>query len=101
MTFKMFCKTYHIPGLNPQQERAVKKIDGATLLLAVPGSGKTTVIVTRIGYMMKVRGIPAENILTLTYTKAAATEMKERFAKKFNTSPEETPQFSTINSFFN
>lgn len=99
MTYQTFCKTYHISKLNPQQEKAVKKIDGATLLLAVPGSGKTTVIVTRTGYMLKVKGIPASNILTLTYTRAAATEMKERFIKKFGTSVMDTPHFATINSF--
>ena len=44
----------------------MKKVDGATLLLAVPGSGKTTVIVNRTGYMLHVCGINPYNILTLT-----------------------------------
>ena len=67
------------------------------LLLAVPGSGKTTVIVARTGYLMYVAGVKPENILTITYTRAAAKEMKERFIKKF--APERIPAFSTINSF--
>ena len=37
--------------LNQQQKKAVQKVDGPVLLLAVPGSGKTTVLVTRLGYM--------------------------------------------------
>ena len=50
--------------------------EGAVLLLAVPGSGKTTVLVTRLGYMLCCCGIPADKILTMTYTKAATREMK-------------------------
>lgn len=99
MTYNQFCETYGIYGLNPQQEKAMKKIDGATLLLAVPGSGKTTVIVNRTGYMLHVCGINPQNILTLTYTKAAATEMKERFLRKFGTINGKCPYFATINSF--
>lgn len=99
MDFQEFCRQFNIAQLNSQQEAAVKRVNGATLLLATPGSGKTTVIVARTGYMTYVAGIPARNILTLTYTKAAATEMQERFIKKFQTSPANTPKFSTINSF--
>lgn len=84
--------------LNRQQERAVQTVDGATLLLAVPGSGKTTTLITRLGYLTLERNIPPEEIIAITYTRAAATEMRERFAQKFN-----DPQlanrisFSTIN----
>lgn len=99
MTYENFCDQFGIHGLNPQQEKAMKKVDGATLLLAVPGSGKTTVIVNRSGYMLHVCGINPYNILTLTYTKAAATEMKERFLRKFGTINGACPYFATINSF--
>lgn len=99
MDFQGFCKQFNIAQLNPQQESAVKKVNGATLLLATPGSGKTTVIVARTGYMIYVAGVSAQHILNLTYTKAAAKEMEERFIQKFHTSPENTPKFSTINSF--
>lgn len=99
MDYQGFCEQFNIAKLNPQQETAVKKVSGATLLLATPGSGKTTVIVARTGYLVYVAGIPARNILNLTYTKAAAKEMQERFIKKFQTTPYNTPKFSTINSF--
>ena len=56
--------------LNPQQQEAVHAVEGAVLLLAVPGSGKTTVLVTRLGYMLCCCGIPADKILTMTYTKS-------------------------------
>ena len=97
MDYHTFCQKFNICGLNEQQEAAVRRVNGATLLLAVPGSGKTTVIVARTGYLMYVAGVKPENILTITYTRAAAKEMKERFIKKFAT--ERIPAFSTINSF--
>ena len=50
MDYKEFCAKYHV-RLNDQQSTAVQRVNGATLLLAVPGSGKTTVIVARTGYM--------------------------------------------------
>lgn len=97
MDYHTFCQKFNICGLNEQQEAAVRRVNGATLLLAVPGSGKTTVIVARTGYLMYVADVKPENILTITYTRAAAKEMKERFIKKF--APERIPAFSTINSF--
>ena len=97
LDYHTFCQKFNICGLNEQQEAAVRRVNGATLLLAVPGSGKTTVIVARTGYLMYVAGVKPENILTITYTRAAAKEMKERFIKKF--APERMPAFSTINSF--
>ena len=97
MEYLEFCKQFNISGLNEQQEKAVTKADGATLLLAVPGSGKTTVIVARTGYLMYVANVAPENILTITFTKMAAAEMKARFEKKFH--PQRMPAFSTIHSF--
>ena len=78
MTFDEFVSTYDL-RLNAQQAEAVQATEGPVLLLAVPGSGKTTVLVSRLGYML-ARGIAAENILTMTYTVAAAGDMRRRFA---------------------
>lgn len=83
--------------LNPQQQEAVHVVEGAVLLLAVPGSGKTTVLVTRLGYMLCCCGIPADKILTMTYTKAATREMKQRFSALFGQDCPEIPEFRTIN----
>lgn len=82
MTEEQFQQRYGA-GLNAQQLEAVHTVDGAVLLLAVPGSGKTTVLVTRLGYMICCRGIPAESILTMTYTVAATREMNARFTRMF------------------
>ncbi len=62
------------------QLRAIRHFRGPALVLAGPGSGKTTVITQRILYLMET-GIPPENILVITFTKAAASEMEQRFRK--------------------
>ena len=71
-------------NFNVQQERAIQRIHGATLLLAVPGSGKTTTLIGRLGYMTICKGINPENILSITYTKASARHMKVLAAGDFN-----------------
>lgn len=96
MTFTQFLHTYHL-SLNAQQQRAVQTLDGPVLLLAVPGSGKTTVLVSRIGYMVLGRGIPPESILTMTYTVSAAQDMRQRFATLFGPEVAQRLEFRTIN----
>jgi len=96
MSYTAFKERFGIE-LNAQQEEAVQAIDGSVLLLAVPGSGKTTVLVNRLGYMIYECGIAPENILTITYTDAATKDMKQRFAKKFGNQYSERVEFRTIN----
>ena len=92
-----FCDKYHIT-LNKQQERAVQAIDGANLLLAVPGSGKTTVLVARLGYMILCKGIAPENILAMTFSKQAAKDMHSRFCSVFGAQLGQRVEFRTIHS---
>ena len=96
MSYESFKEKYNILA-NSQQEAAIKTVEGPVLLLAVPGSGKTTVIVGRTGYMICEKYIPPENILVITFTTAAAREMEIRFKDKF--SLDAAPHFATINSF--
>jgi len=96
MSYSEFKEKYQI-NLNPQQEAAVQAVDGPVLLLAVPGSGKTTVLVTRLGYMVLEMGILPEKILTMTYTVSATIDMKKRFARLFGEELAERMQFRTIN----
>lgn len=83
--------------LNKQQKEAVQSVEGPVLLLAVPGSGKTTVLVTRLGYMIYAKGIAPEKILTVTYTVAATEDMAARFASLFGTEMADRLTFKTIN----
>ena len=96
MTYNQFKDTYSV-HLNPQQEAAVRQVDGPVLLLAVPGSGKTTVLVTRLGYMVYCKNIRPENILTVTYTVAATKDMKARFVRFFGEDHADKLAFRTIN----
>lgn len=66
-------------SLNKSQTEAVNHVNGPMLVLAGPGSGKTTVITERTRRLISSQGIDPSHILVITFTKAAASEMKERF----------------------
>lgn len=96
MTQDEFEKKY-LSQLDDNQRLAVTTLDGPVLVLAVPGSGKTTALVHRIGYMVNCVGIAPENILTITYTTAATRDMKNRFESLFGKDYGERLAFRTIN----
>ena len=82
--------------LSAQQWSAVTATEGPVLLLAVPGGGKTTVLVLRLGYMTECCSISPDHILTLTYTVAATRDMAARYRQIFGEACS-CPEFRTIN----
>ncbi len=96
--FRLLADKYNI-NLNPQQKEAVLRVHGPSLLLSVPGGGKTTVIVSRCANMVLNHKIDPGKILTLTFSKASAQDMKNRFCDIFGKELASSMTFSTIHSF--
>ncbi len=73
-------------GLNPEQREAALHLNGPLLILAGAGSGKTTVLVSRTGYILEQTAIPSSKICVLTFTNKAARELKNRVSAKIGPS---------------
>ena len=90
-----------IMGINKKitkaQEKAITHKDGPMLVLAGPGSGKTFVITERVKYLIEEHLVNSQNILIITFTKAAALEMEHRFHELL---PGQYPKFGTFHSLF-
>lgn len=83
--------------LNEVQQQAVTHTEGALLLLASPGSGKTTTVIMRIGYLIEELAVRPTRIKPVTFSRASAQDMKERF-NRFFPNHSGTVDFSTIHS---
>ena len=86
-------------NLNERQKEAVNLGFGPAMILAGPGSGKTTVILERIKHLIYEKHISPNHILVITYTKSAAMEMQQRAEKSIQNIVEK-PIFGTFHSFF-
>lgn len=86
-------------ALNPSQREAVEHIDGAMLILAGAGSGKTKTLTSRLAYLVGIVGIDPANTLTLTFTNKAATQMRERALKLMPTKVSYPPLLCTFHKF--
>lgn len=85
--------------LNDQQRQAVEHDSGPALVLAGPGSGKTTVITVRTARLIISEKINPQHILTMTFNKAAQLEMQNRFNTLFGDAVGRKVRFSTFHSF--
>jgi DNA helicase-2/ATP-dependent DNA helicase PcrA len=86
-------------NMNPPQQEAIQAVDGPVLLLAGAGSGKTRVVTHRIAFLIEERGVPADQILAVTFTNKAAKEMGERVEKILGHNSLARPTLSTFHSF--
>ncbi len=84
--------------LNDRQKEAVLASDGPLLILAGAGSGKTSVLTTKVAYLIEERGMDPRNIVAITFTNKAAKEMKERIIKLVGPKGYDI-QISTFHSF--
>ncbi|MEK7175754.1 MAG: ATP-dependent DNA helicase, partial [Patescibacteria group bacterium] len=84
--------------LNNAQKEAVDNIDGPVMVIAGPGTGKTTVLTLRIANILKKTDTAPENILALTFTDAAATNMRYKLAQIIGSSAYQVV-FKTFHSF--
>ncbi|NBG86989.1 ATP-dependent helicase [Isachenkonia alkalipeptolytica] len=84
---------------NPQQKQAMEHVKGPAIVLAVAGSGKTTTLVSRTANLILNHGINPEEIYTMTFSKASARDMEQRFRELFGKEIQGRPNFSTIHSF--
>lgn len=88
-------------SLNEQQKKAVTHVNGPALVLAGPGSGKTTVIISRTAHLVMELGVSPESILTVTFNRAAKYEMERRYKNVFGQYTNQRVHFSTLHSFCN
>ncbi|SEP93015.1 DNA helicase-2 / ATP-dependent DNA helicase PcrA [Lachnospiraceae bacterium NE2001] len=82
-----------------EQIRAIEWNEGPLMVLGTPGSGKTTVIINRVNNLIYEHGVKPENILVITFTRAAAASMKNRFLEMTGLRNTDV-RFGTFHSFF-
>ena len=88
-----------LQSLNPKQKEAATHIDGALLILAGAGSGKTKTLTTRLAYLIDEVGIPPSATLTLTFTNKAAQEMRDRALSLLSNAYQAPPLLCTFHKF--
>ena len=88
----------YLDALNPEQREAVESLDGAVLVLAGAGTGKTRVLTTRIAHILATGRARPGDILSVTFTNKAAREMKDRIGRMVGQVVEGMPWLGTFHS---
>lgn len=96
--FNFLNKEFNI-DFNDKQKNAILQKSGPVLVLATPGSGKTTVLNAHIAYLVFKCNVNPENILALTFSKSSARDMNDRFYETYGSLIPDGIKFSTIHSF--
>ena len=86
-------------GLLPEKEAAVTHTGTNARLLAGPGTGKTRTLTSRIAYVASELDVPHDEILALTFTRAAAGELRSRVSDMLSDTSSDLPQIATLHSF--
>ena len=89
----------YLGDLNSEQEKAVRQTDGAVLVLAGAGTGKTKALTARVAYLIKSLSVRSHNILAVTFTNKAANEIKERVNRELKLNID-SPWIGTFHSIF-
>ena len=97
--FFQYLKESYNMVLTEEQKSAVLTVNGPLALISCAGSGKTTVLVAKIAYMILCLRVNPRRILVTSFSKQSATDMEERFYSKFGEKIREKVDFSTIHSF--
>ena len=91
-------KQNYLAGLNKNQEQAIINLDGPCLIVAGAGSGKTRVLTSRVAQIRKEKKASPNQILCVTFTKKAASEMQNRIAKLLKEKQTSIPWLGTFHS---
>lgn len=90
--------TGYLEGLNPEQREAVETLDGPVLMLAGAGTGKTRALTTRVAHLINMRKAYPSEMLVVTFTNKAATELKTRVGQHLGDVVEGMPWLGTFHS---
>lgn len=86
-------------SLNDDQRRAAEHLQGAAIVDAGPGTGKTATLVMRVDFLLRQKGVDPSHILILTFSNEAADELRERIGKRFDEETANNIEIHTFHSF--